>query len=367
MLGRAYKALLHAAWLLSKGLLTRVTLVRGRLKAGGVELNCMFVAPGIFAERILLWLFSEPPTILEQRRLFTPLLRSFLKQSAPRFDICITSLAKEYNFIVRPIATYSGQSSVDQKIDTSEGWDGVRKHVSRRYRKRIENFEIRCGLKCTVSEDPSDLITFYHQMYLPNSAVRFGKLAVTNELSQMQAFLKRDGFLLFVTLNGEKIAGVLCRVEKKCLTGYRCGVLNGDEKLLECGAMTAVYYYMVDYAAKNCLRELDILDSRPFLNDGVYRYKGSWGAAAVPFEDKYVRTIHYICGARTHEVASFFHACPTIVMNHGSLQAIIGHPDDAVLTDAEVSRIIKSYYTSGIQSAEILTASGAKLMVQLPN
>ncbi len=365
MIRCAYTVLKHATWLLTKGLLTKATLVRGCLKTGEAELNCMFVAPGLFADHILLSLFSESPTILEERRLFTPLLRSFLKQSAPRFDICITSLAREYNFIVRPIATYTGQSSVNQKIVTRNGWEGVRENLSRRCRKRIENFEARYGLGCILSEEPSDLSTFYHQMYLPNSAARFGKLAVTNEFSQMQEFLKRGGFLLFITRNGEKIAGGLCSVGKNRLTGYRCGVLNGDEKLMECGAMTAIYYYLVDYAVINGLRELDILDSKPFLNDGVYRYKGSWGAVAEPFEDKYVRTIHYICGGRLHEVASFFQACPTIVMSNGSLRAIIGCPDEIGPTDAEVSKLIRSFYTSGIRSAEIVTSVGARIQVQL--
>lgn len=367
MMMRAYRTLIHVGWLLSKGLLTKVILVCGCSKADGAELNCMFVAPGIFAEQVMQTLFSKPPKIVEQQHVFTPLLRSFLTRSAQSYDICITSLAREYGFIVRPIASYTGQSAVNQKIDTSNGWEGVRQKLSRRSRKRIDNFEARYGLGCTICRDESSLSTFYHQMYLPNSVARFGKLAVTNDFEQIRKRLRRGGFLLFITRKGERIAGALCCVEKQRLIGYRCGVVNGDEKILECGAMTAVYYFLVDYAVKNGLREFDLLDSMPFLVDGVYHYKASWGAVASPYEHKYVRPIHYICGGSSHHIASFFQACPTIVMKNDALRVVIGRPGEMGPTEAEVARTIKPFYTCGIQSAEIITSCGAKLLVKLPD
>ena len=160
-------------WLLSKGLLTKTILVSGQLKTDGTVLNCMFVAPGLFTDDVSLRLFSEPPNILAERRVFTPFLASFLRTASSSYDVCITVLAKEYSFIVRPIATYVGQSLVNQKIDTSRGWEGVRENLSRTKRKGVNNFEAKYRLSCTISVDPSDLSGFYHHMFLPNSIARF--------------------------------------------------------------------------------------------------------------------------------------------------------------------------------------------------
>ena len=366
MIQRASMALKRALWLLTKGLLTKVIVVSGRSKAGDTELKCMFVAPSLFTDNVSELIFSETPKILEERRVFTPFLRSFLKNSKPNFDMCITSLAKGYSFIVQPVATFVGQSLVDQKIDTRNGWEGVRINLSRRNRTRVNDFETKYGLSSVLSDDPNDLSFFYHQMYSPYSLARFGKRAVIDTFQQIQALFE-GSFLMFILRNGERIAGVLCRTEKRRLTYFRAGIVNGDEEMLECGAMTAVYYYMVDYAVKNGLHELDALGSKPFLNDGIYRYKASWGAAAEPYEDKYVRTIHYICGNRPQEVACFFHALPTIVINNGSLRMIVGYPGVSRPTDAEVSASIDSFYSSGIRSAEVITAGGDRIRVQIPH
>jgi hypothetical protein len=366
MIQRAYKILKHTAWLLTKGLVTKTVLVSGHLRTGETVLNCMFVAPSLFTEGVLHKLYAQQPTVLAERRVFTPLLRSFLRKSEPGYDVCITSLAKGYSFIVRPIATYVGQSLVNQKIDTSNGWEGVRQRLSRTNRKKTINFESKFGLNCEISQDPKDLGQFYHQMFLPHVRVRFGKFAVVDSFQEMRGLFSRGSFLMFVTRGGQRIAGALCRVENQRLTYYRGGVVNGDEDMLECGAMTAVYYYLLDYAIKNALQELDALGSKPFLNDGVYRYKASWGAFAEPYEDQYVRTIHYICSGKSHQVASFFHALPTVIINNGSLQMIVGHLQESLPTDAEVSAAIDLFYTSGIKSAEIIAAGGARKCLQLP-
>ncbi len=365
MIRRVYRFIKYAAWLLTKGLLTKTILVSGRLKTSDTELRCLFIAPSLFTDNVAEIVFREPPTILRKQFVLTPFLRWYIKKSKPDFDICITSLAKGYSFIVRPISTFVGQSLVNQKIDTRQGWEGIRANLSRRIRTRVNSFEAKYGLSSVLSEDPSDLEVFYHQMFVPYSVARFGKRAVIDTFQQMKT-LFTGGFLIFILKNGERIAGVLCRAGKQRLTYFRAGIMNGDEAMLECGAMTAVYYYMMDYAVKNGLHELDALGSKPFLNDGVYRYKASWGAFAEPYEDQYVRTIHYVCGERSHQVASFFQALPTVMIRDGSLHLIAGHPGSSRPTDAEVSAAIDSFYTSGIKSAEIIAAGGDRICLKLP-
>lgn len=354
------------AFLLSKGLLTRTVLVSGKLKTCGTVVDCMFVAPGRFTENISQRLFSEPPTILTERRVFTPFLRFFIKASSHRYDICIANLPKEYSFLIHSVATYVGQSVVSQKIDTRGGWEQVRRNLSRRHRTRVNNFEAKFGLNCTISERLEDLTTFYHEMFVPYTIARFGNLAVIDSYEQIKGLFK-GGFLMLITRNGERIAGVLCRADKHKLTYFRAGVINGDEEILDCGAMVAAYYYMVDYAVKNGLQELDALGSKPFLNDGVYRYKASWGAVAGVFDHRHTQPIHYICGTRSKQLARIFHTCPTIVIKDGSLQMILGHPGEDPPTGADVSTMIESFYISGIRSAEVIASDGSIIRIQLTN
>jgi hypothetical protein len=58
---------------------------------------------------------------------------------------------------------------------------------------------------------------------------------------------------------------------------------------LRYGALSAVYYFLVDYARSHCISSLDLLRSRPHADDGVYRHKKFWGA--IPEADPWPHTM----------------------------------------------------------------------------
>ena len=134
----------------------------------------------------------------------------------------------------------------------------------------------REGFGCVISRDPADLGLFYRDMLRPHIEARYGDSGIIPELAEMRhAFVR--GALLWIVRGNEKVAGavVLFRKDRLMFWGG-IGVARGDATLLKRGATAAVYIHVIEYAARLGLAAVDFGGSRPWLDDGVLRYKMKW-------------------------------------------------------------------------------------------
>jgi hypothetical protein len=158
-------------------------------------------------------------------------------------------------------------SLVGQVLDINEPVDKAIK-LSSRELKKVNKY------KYEISNDPDALKFFYEKMYVPYAKIRYGEFAHIESFSYLKKIF-RNGELVFVTFNGERVSAYLCEIDGD---EYICGK-NGalDESFVREGAMVAAYYFSILRAKEIGAKFVNFGGSKPFLLDGVLRHKNQWG------------------------------------------------------------------------------------------
>lgn len=175
----------------------------------------------------------------------------------------------------------------------------------------------------------NDLVAFnhfYHRMYRPYI------LNVYNDTAQIQAYesLKKrflqSGELLILGDDSQVIAGMLLLYEDETAIAHKLGVLNGNIRIARSGATSALYYYGMRRAHALGYQKLRLGGSRPFLSDGVLKFKLNCCDMQV---DHYSSDAYFfIKFIRMSEgVRCFLMNNPFVCVDHGSMTVASFAPD----------------------------------------
>jgi len=333
--------------------ISRATLLEGLLKGTGQTFRCLFVEKSNLMRYLSPRIYSEPPTILESRKIWIPSLKKTVSDASRSMDICIAVLPKQYDSEFQPMDGFKSQEDVRQVIDTSGSMEEIMGAFHQKKRQWANTLIKRNDLTCRISRDLRDLDLFYHRMHVPHIQKRYGDLSYLESFEEMKTFFLK-GFLLLVLKGGEAIAGALCLTEGDALTFRRTGVLHGDESYVKMGAQLALYYFNIVYAKEHGIGKVDAMKSRPFLNDGVYRTKREWGAAVLP-DDEAESWVYYFNLGAPDKMAHFYEQNPVIVHTKTGLKGIVGVSKGSELSPEVQSDLTDRYYAPGLNGLMFLT------------
>lgn len=134
-----------------------------------------------------------------------------------------------------------------------------------------------------VATDADSFEYFYHRMHLPTMRARHGERAVSESRDAAWECLFRHGVLAFVTYEGTRVAGLLCRwgAGRRVLTIRLVGVLDGLPDYYSNGAMRATDHLLLAWAAARGVPRVDFGSAEPFLSQGVFQRKRLLASTAV--------------------------------------------------------------------------------------
>lgn len=247
---------------------------------------------------------------------------------------------------------FRGQDKVQQKIDISAPWEEIRKRFHSNARD-TERKVRKYGFTCHISRDPKDFQYFYQQMYLPHTQRKFGIVAAVDPISwQSEKF--GDGFLMVLDLKNQPVAATLCSIKDDTFSYWRMGVLDPDLDAARQGGQAALYLFMIQMAKEKGLKWVDLKQSRPFLNDGVFAHKRKWGSMVFPYADAeswvYYRILRY-----SEPVIRFFELNPAIVLTDQGLKGVVGWLGNEWVSTSDRDKLIEKYYSPGLQGLLLLT------------
>jgi hypothetical protein len=145
-------------------------------------------------------------------------------------------------------------------------------HIKRRIRKYKLTYEILT--------DNESLDDFINRFYIPYITKRHGDEAIISDL-QSGWKSSSSAFLLAIKEDGVIVAASFNEKTGEYLKLLNLGLLDGDEEYLRHGAIGALYYYGILEGKKLGCKYFDAGLSRPFINDGLTKYKIGWGAEFV--------------------------------------------------------------------------------------
>lgn len=195
-----------------------------------------------------------------------------------RHSLPDTLLCLELNRLLWPIIPAGGlltypwiRQRVYLKSREVEKWRWNIEKNGRRTRERNYRFHL--------ANDRESVESFFEELYLPYISARYGDAVHLRSLGEIKRWVA-SGFLLKVFHEDIWVSGAVCRLQNGELTALALGHLPEERFPLTFGALSAVYYFMFQYAAEHSLDRLDLLRSKPHADDGVFRHKRYWGARA---------------------------------------------------------------------------------------
>lgn len=167
---------------------------------------------------------------------------------------------------------------ISTTLDVSEPLEQIYKKFNKSAKKEIKQLE-KHDYSYEISTDIDKLKFFYHRMYLSYAYRRYGKSARCVDFNVMRSVFEK-GKLILVKEGDEYISGFLVNIDKDTVTITCSGIMDGKTDYLRRHIGAARYCFSILWAKENGFKQLHFGFSRPFLNDGVLRYKRKWGATA---------------------------------------------------------------------------------------
>jgi hypothetical protein len=184
----------------------------------------------------------------------------------------------------------------DVMVAAMRGMDG--KTLRHNLERAAEN-----GFRCETSNDPALFEMFYRDMYVSYATARFGELATLDSYAKLKSNFER-GTLLVALQHDRPVGGVILVREGDQLYTYRSGYLSDRDDYVRNGASVAQYYYSLEYAHRVGCTSVDFGHSRPFLSDGILRFKLKWGMTVRNVDDG-IGVFALAAPGRTQQAVSF--------------------------------------------------------------
>jgi hypothetical protein len=208
----------------------------------------------------------------------------------------------------------------------------------RRIRRHALDFE--------VTTDPRKFDDFYHHMYLPSVTKSFGDCAFVTLYRHEKHFF-RAGELLLVNNQEGSIAGIVLQYTEKGPILRDSGIRDGNRAYVQRSASSALYHFGFQHLESKEHKGAWLGWSRPWLNDGVLRFKRKWGQR---ISDSYSWGSEFALRILTPTAATTAFLCsnPFIFRRDGLLYGAVFVPADMPLTPENIRRIDKDLFHPGM-------------------
>ena len=131
-----------------------------------------------------------------------------------------------------------------------------------------------------VLKEKENFEHFYNNFYLPYITKRHGEEAWIEDLNVMWSS-SPSPFLIAIKEDGVIVAEAIVKKSEESLFLLRLGVLDGIEEYRNHGVIGAIYYFGILEAQKMGCHDLDVGGTRPFLTNGLTKFKFGLGAEIV--------------------------------------------------------------------------------------
>ena len=237
---------------------------------------------------------------------------------------------------------------IDMSVDSST-LSKLFKHKNSSLKSDLSKIK-RNRLYFEVRNEPSQLYDFYYNMYIPYITKAHGNRSEIESYDYLKRELKKGSDLLLIKKEGEYIAGGLLIYKKNRSKLHLGGIKYGNSNYIKDGAIGALFYFSVHYLAEKGITKIDLGSSRPFLKDGLLRYKKKWN------QKIYRRTrmgFLFKPLLKTDGVKGFLVNNPFIYQDQTGLNGAIFLEGDQSFFKEYFSKICKDHYIKGLSKLMI--------------
>ena len=222
--------------------------------------------------------------------------------------------------------------------------------IERRFHANIRRTIRKVGrVKCVISNRNDDLLFYYHSIYRPYVAERFGVLADPSSLDELRYYFERGSLLICRDEQDRIVGGYLYYVMNRTMYYHVGATKPGIDREIFGITNAAGFLEMIQQAWRQRCSVLDLGLSRPFLNEGVARYKYKWGAC-VKLDPSYTWGLWISLTRKSTAVQRFLSSYPWVWYDvSGSLHGLIVPPRLPPADDQSLYRLAQSLWVPGLK------------------
>ncbi len=197
---------------------------------------------------------------------------------------------------------------------------------------------------------------YYRTMHRPFIRRSHGDAAFFDPLAEFRPlFTKHDLLLLHKHgVNEPPLAGAMILHECGIPRLYTFGVRDGDQTLVRDGAICALYHFCIEHLKAGNFTRVHTGKVRPFLRDGVLKYKRKWGNIITGgFWSGYAKGFALKILSLTPVTKAFLQKNPFIFEVEGELRAAVFTDAQAPLASDEVRKIAYEHFHPGLSKLVI--------------
>jgi hypothetical protein len=204
----------------------------------------------------------------------------------------------------------------------------------------------RHALEFEVTSDPQKFNDFYHHMYLPYITATFGDCAGITPYRHEKYFFNTGELILIKNQEGS-IAGQVIQYAENGPILRDVGVRDGNRAYVKQGAACALYHFGFQHLESKGHKGAWLGWSRPWLNDGVLRFKRKW---AQQISDAYSCGSEFALRILSPSPATSAFLCnnPFLFNRDGLLYGAVFVSADPPLTSESIRRIDKDFFHPGM-------------------
>lgn len=217
-------------------------------------------------------------------------------------------------------------------VDVPPDPERVRLLASKRERSQFRRQREQYDWALERDDSPEAFAYFYDRMHRPTMKTRHGERSRSETAAIAYSDILRHGCLFFVTQDGERVTGALCRWSADCrtLTTRLLGVLDGEQVHYETGAFKAVYHLLLEWAACNAVPRVDFFGTEAFVSKGIFQWKRKLGPGVELPPNHFATKRLYIAARRdTPRLRDLLVANPLLAFGEGDVL------EPVYFTDAE--------------------------------
>ena len=294
-------------------------VIEGKEAKSQRSLKVLFSGKSNSMHYVIDTIFKDSEIQIHKSRIWSERIWSFAQSTNSRHDLAIIQADTVPQIIKSAKNTFVLPSWVGGVKDLNKGiylagHDSQIKSDIRRIRRN--------RLEYRVTNDEKDFDHFYHTMYIPHMKNVYGDFAFLMPYEEMKAAISQSQLFL-ITQDGVDIAGgihVYDGDEHVRVRAWSIGVKDGDRNFVKMGALSALDYFETIYFHEKGYSHLHKGASRPFLNDGVLRFKLKRGMTITGHAEQYLVLFPL---NNTPGVCEFLQNNPFIYMDGEELQGAI--------------------------------------------
>ena len=154
-------------------------------------------------------------------------------------------------------------------------WEQI-EYSFKRHDQNIRRFK-KAGYTYRISNRDEDFEYFYDRMHVPLIDARHKGYGIIGTKQELYRYFEKGHIIFALNRENQPVAGALNCMRGDVFLGLSNGVLDGDRKWMQEGALSVLYYYSIQWCLENGVRSFDVGTTRPFAYEGVYNHKRRWG------------------------------------------------------------------------------------------